>query len=40
MTYDAATDYIERYNDMVDRANAVSARYASTVGSSLAEQMI
>jgi hypothetical protein len=29
MTYDAATAYIERYNDMVDRASAVAARYAN-----------
>jgi hypothetical protein len=29
MSYDAATAYIERYNDMVDRVNAVAARYAN-----------
>lgn len=37
MTYDAATAYIERYNDMVDRANAVAARYATGAASSLAD---
>jgi hypothetical protein len=36
MTYDAATAYIENYNDMVDRASAVAARYASRADSSLA----
>jgi hypothetical protein len=36
MSYDAATAYIDRYNDMVDRANAVAARYANAAPSSLA----
>ena len=33
MSYDAATAYIERYNDMVDRANAVAARNANRAAS-------
>jgi hypothetical protein len=37
MSYDAATAYIERYNDMVDRVNAVAARNASAAASSLAD---
>jgi hypothetical protein len=37
MSYDAATAYIERYNDMVDRANAVAARNANRAASSLAD---
>jgi hypothetical protein len=37
MSYDAATAYIVRYNDMVDRANAVAARYANAATSSLAD---
>jgi hypothetical protein len=37
MTYDAATAYIENYNDMVDRVNAVTDRYASRADSSLAD---
>jgi hypothetical protein len=37
MSYDAATAYIDRYNDMVDRANAVAARYANAAPSSLAD---
>jgi hypothetical protein len=37
MSYDAATDYIERYNAMVDRVNAVSAQSASKAASSLAD---
>jgi hypothetical protein len=37
MTYDAATAYIENYNDMVDRVNAVTDRYANGAASSLAD---
>ena len=37
MSYDAATAYIERYNAMVDRANAVAARNANRAASSLAD---
>ncbi|MFM0035257.1 hypothetical protein [Paraburkholderia strydomiana] len=37
MSYDAATAYIERYNDMVDRVNSVAARYASVAASSLVD---
>jgi hypothetical protein len=37
MSYDAATAYIERYNGMVDRVNAVAARYANAATSSLAD---
>jgi hypothetical protein len=37
MSYDAATAYIERYNDMVDRVNAIAARNASGAASSLAD---
>ena len=37
MSYDAATAYIERYNDMVDRANAVAARNANRAASLLAD---
>ena len=37
MSYDAATAYIERYNDMVDRANAVAARNANRAASSLVD---
>ncbi|QQC65208.1 hypothetical protein [Paraburkholderia ginsengisoli] len=37
MTYDAATAYIDRYNDMVDRVNAVTTRYANGAASSLAD---
>jgi hypothetical protein len=37
MSYDAATAYIERYNDMVDRASAVADRYANGGASSLAD---
>ncbi|MDR5754235.1 MULTISPECIES: hypothetical protein [unclassified Caballeronia] len=37
MSYDAATAYIERYNDMVDQVNAVAARYANAGASSLAD---
>ncbi|PRY03816.1 hypothetical protein [Paraburkholderia sp. BL25I1N1] len=36
MSYDAATAYIYRYNDMVDRVNASAASYASGAASSLA----
>lgn len=36
MSYEAATAYIERYNDMVDHVNAVAARYANDAASSLA----
>jgi hypothetical protein len=35
MTDDAATAYIDRYNDMVDRVNAVAERYANGAASSL-----
>ncbi|MFM0398190.1 hypothetical protein [Paraburkholderia aspalathi] len=35
MSYDAATAYIDRYNDMVDRANAVVSRYEKEAASSL-----
>jgi hypothetical protein len=37
MSYDAATAYIDRYNDMVDRINAGPARYANAAPSSLAD---
>jgi hypothetical protein len=37
MSYDAATAYIDRYNDMVDRINAGAARYANAAPSSLAD---
>ncbi|MFM0035178.1 hypothetical protein [Paraburkholderia strydomiana] len=37
MSYDAATDYIERYNASVDRINAALARSASTAASALAD---
>ncbi|MGF6601257.1 hypothetical protein P3T23_005998 [Paraburkholderia sp. GAS448] len=37
MSYEAATAYMERYNDMVDRVNAVAARYANGAASSLAD---
>ncbi|HEY2605220.1 MAG TPA: hypothetical protein VGJ10_04295 [Paraburkholderia sp.] len=37
MTYKAATSYMERYNDMVDRVNAVAARYADAAASSLVD---
>ncbi|MGF6644362.1 hypothetical protein [Paraburkholderia sp. GAS82] len=37
MAYDAATAYIERYNDMVDRVNAVAARYSNAATPSLAD---
>jgi hypothetical protein len=37
MTDDAATAYIDRYNDMVDRVNAVAERYANGAASSLAD---
>jgi hypothetical protein len=37
MTYDAATAYIDRYNDMVDRVNAVANRYANGGAPSLAD---
>ncbi|MDR6476257.1 hypothetical protein C8K18_12631 [Paraburkholderia sp. GV068] len=37
MSYDAATAYIDRYNDIVDRANAVTARYANAAPSSLVD---
>ena len=37
MSYDAATAYIERYNDMVDRVNAVEARNANRAASLLAD---
>ncbi|QQC65214.1 hypothetical protein [Paraburkholderia ginsengisoli] len=37
MTYDAATAYIESYNDMVDRVNAVTDRYPNGTASSLAD---
>lgn len=36
MSYDAATAYIDRYNDMVDEINTVTARYANRATSSLA----
>ncbi len=36
MSYDAATAYIDRYNDMVDRINAGAARYANAAPPSLA----
>ncbi|KXU89126.1 hypothetical protein CI15_08745 [Paraburkholderia monticola] len=35
MSYDAATAYIDRYNDMVARVNAVADRYANAAASSL-----
>jgi hypothetical protein len=35
MTYDAATAYIDRYNDMVDRVNTLADRYANGGASSL-----
>lgn len=37
MSYDAATAYIDHYNDMVDRINAGAARYANAAPSSLAD---
>jgi hypothetical protein len=37
MSYDAATDYIERYNASVDRINAALARSANTAASALAD---
>jgi hypothetical protein len=37
MSYDAATAYMDRYNDMVDEVNAVEARYANGAASSLAD---
>ena len=37
MTYDAATEYIERYNVAVDRINAALDRTASAAASSLAD---
>ena len=37
MSYDAATAYIDRYNDMVDRINAGPARNANAAPSSLAD---
>jgi hypothetical protein len=37
MSYDAATAYIEPYNDMVDQVNALAARYANAAASSLAD---
>jgi hypothetical protein len=37
MSYDAATAYIERYNDRVDRVNSVADRYANGGASSLAD---
>lgn len=37
MTYGAATAYIENYNDMVDRINAITDRYANGAASSLAD---
>ena len=36
MSYDAASDYIDWYNAMVDNVRAVAARYASRAASSLA----
>lgn len=38
MSYDAATDYIDWYNDMVDRVNARAARVPNVASSSLADQ--
>ncbi|MFL9987258.1 hypothetical protein P0D72_33585 [Paraburkholderia sediminicola] len=37
MSYDAATAYIDRYNDMVDEVNAAAARYSNGAVSSLTE---
>jgi hypothetical protein len=37
MSYDAATAYIDRYDDMVDKANATAARYANPLASPLAD---
>ncbi|MEZ0604824.1 hypothetical protein ACAX43_22070 [Paraburkholderia sp. IW21] len=37
MSYEAATAYMERYNDMVDEVNAATARYATGAASSLIE---
>lgn len=39
MSYEAATDYMERYNAMVDHANAVAVRYASGAASSVADDV-
>ena len=37
MSHDAATAYMNRYNDRVDEVNAVAARYANRTVESLAE---
>jgi len=37
MSYDAATAYMNRYDDMVDEVNAVAARYANRAAASLAD---
>ncbi|MFL9910875.1 hypothetical protein [Paraburkholderia sp. RL17-337-BIB-A] len=37
MSYEAATAYMDWYNDMVDHVNAVTARYANSAASSLAD---
>jgi hypothetical protein len=37
MSDEAATSYMERYNDMVDRVNAAAAGYANGAASSLAD---
>jgi Domain of unknown function (DUF4279) len=37
MSYEAATAYMDRYNDMVDEVNAVADRYANGAASSLAD---
>ncbi|ANB71946.1 hypothetical protein [Paraburkholderia phytofirmans] len=37
MSYEAATAYMDRYNDMVDEVNAVAARYANGAAASLAD---
>lgn len=38
MSYDAATDYIDWYNDMVDRVNARAAGLPTVASSSLADE--
>lgn len=37
MSYDAATAYMDRYDDMVDEVNTVAARYANGAAASLAD---
>jgi hypothetical protein len=39
MSYDAATVYIDWYNDMVDRVKAISANYANGAAASLADEV-